>query len=181
MRMVLKVPIRLISITLRNKSRSWGVPSRARVRLGSPIPAQFTATRSSPSRPAASTPAITSASLVTSQWTNRPPSSSARASPCSSAMSRIATRDPAAANARAEAAPSPDAPPVTTAAAPVSSMPSTSFDDCLTLLAGAENPKEPLFHPFIIQPPAPLEREVLKSFAVMPKGRDQGLMRSRGM
>ena len=56
-----------------------------------------------------------------------PPSSPATAPPRSSLTSRIATFAPSAASARAAAAPSPDAPPVTTATAPLRSIPSLAF------------------------------------------------------
>ena len=81
--------------------------------------AQLTAMRSGRSLPVASAIAsCTDASSVTSVRTNVvcPPSSVARACPRSSLRSRIVTAAPLAASARVVASPSPEAPPVTTAA-----------------------------------------------------------------
>jgi hypothetical protein len=92
------------------------------------MPAQFTRMRSCPIdwRERAN-PASTSASEVTSTRQNRPPISSATALPGSALRSNSATLTPHAASRRAVAAPSPEAPPVTTAVIEASSRIAHSF------------------------------------------------------
>ena len=102
-RSTLKVPIRLIEITLVNISRLCGPPLWA-TRSAQPTPAQQTEIRRPPSAPAArSTAAATGSASVTSASTNsaRSPSSAASASPFSALRSAIVTRRrPRAARAR---------------------------------------------------------------------------------
>src|SRR3569833_658805 len=122
-RMPLKVPIRLTSMTFLYEARSCGEPSRPTVRDAHPMPALFTTTRSgAPVATAASTAACTWASSETSTLTNTPPISSARVLPRSSLRSAMTTLAPCPARSRAVASPSPLAPPVTIAAAPFTSM-----------------------------------------------------------
>src|SRR4051812_28573440 len=92
------------------------------VRAAQPVPAQFT-TDQRGARPTAVSTALTMSSvLVTSTVTNVASSSFASASPLSALMSAMTTRTPFWASKRAVAAPSPEAPPVTTAEVPLSSM-----------------------------------------------------------
>ena len=118
-RSTLKVPTRLTMTVLVKAPRSCGSPSRPTVRCAQPMPAQLTAIRSGRSLPVASAiAACTDASSVTSVRTKVvcPPSSAASACPRSSCRSRMVTAAPLAASARVVASPSPEAPPVTTAA-----------------------------------------------------------------
>src|SRR6266545_2263082 len=122
-RIRLKVPIRLMSMTLRYDARSCGVPSRPTVRAAQPMPAQLTTVRSgAPVPAAASTAAVTESSSATSVFTNRPPVSAATAWPSSSLRSATTAVAPAAARRRATAAPSPLAPPEMIAAVSFSFM-----------------------------------------------------------
>ena len=72
-RIMLKVPMRLIAITLSNSASGIG-PSRPTMRLAGPMPAQLTRMRAGPclSRASASAASALSA-LVTSQRTAMPP------------------------------------------------------------------------------------------------------------
>ena len=108
--------------TRSHSDRRCGVPSLPIVRTAVPVPAQFTPTRSGASSAATATASATCSLSVTSALTNLTPSSLARASPLSPLKSRIVTTAPAAFSRRAVASPSPDAPPVTIAAAPLMSM-----------------------------------------------------------
>ena len=117
-----KVPTRLIAMTFSNTAMSWARGSPVSrflptVLAAGAMPAQLTSTRSWPwAALALAKPASTLASLVTSTAQKTPPISAAIASPAASFRSKIATFTPLSASARAVAAPSPDAPPVTTAA-----------------------------------------------------------------
>src|SRR5690242_7603481 len=93
------------------------------MRLAGPTPAQLISTRAGPCASAAFfTAASPLAESATSQATATPPISFAIVAAAASLISRTATRAPAAASARAVAAPRPDAPPVTIAACPLISM-----------------------------------------------------------
>src|SRR5690349_16340337 len=111
-RSTLKVPIRFTPIT-REKGSSACAPRRPATFSAQPIPAQQTEILTP-----FGTAAATSASSVTSQRTNRAPSSPASAVPASSLRSAMVTSAPLAASRRALAAPSPLAPPATSATAP---------------------------------------------------------------
>ena len=121
-RRTLKEPIRFTRITNSKVLRSKGVPSRPTVRDALPIPAALTSERSGPSSVAASTAAWTCASSATSALANLPLIDFATASPFSSLRSTSTQRAPSAASRRAEASPMPEAPPVTNAEVPLSSM-----------------------------------------------------------
>src|SRR2546428_3446127 len=88
------------------------------------MPAQLTATRRGPSAEAWSMAACTWSASVTSAGANSAasPISSSRALPLSASRSRITARAPLPISRRTVASPSPEAPPVTTAAAPWMSM-----------------------------------------------------------
>ena len=119
-RRTLKVPIRFTLITLWKISRSCG-PCLEAVRWAQPIPAQQTEIRSPPgASAAASTAACTGSGSITfaSMKAARSPSSEASASPFSALRSAITTEAPRSCSARAVAAPSPEAPPATSALAP---------------------------------------------------------------
>ncbi len=119
-RRTLNVPIRLTLMTLWKTSRSWG-PCLAAIRCAQPMPAQHTEIRSPPSAPAAaSTAACTGSGSITLASTKRArsPSSDASASPFSALRSAITTDAPRSCRARAVAAPSPEAPPATSAPCP---------------------------------------------------------------
>src|SRR6266540_227912 len=122
-RSTLNVPIRLTVTTL-VKSASGNGPFLPTTLIALPIPAQLTATRSAPSRSAASSAAPTCASSVTSagENTTRSPSCFATCSPSELGRSTITTPAPAPASVRAGASPRPEAPPVTTATLPAMSM-----------------------------------------------------------
>ena len=117
-----KVPIRLTLRVLRNSSTGkWPIApvslSRRIVLPIVPMPAQQTSTRSCPcASRALANPASTEDSSETSTLQAIPPISPATRSARSSLRSNSATRAPFAASARALASPSPEAPPVTTAA-----------------------------------------------------------------
>src|SRR3954451_8593768 len=118
-RSTLNVPTRLTMTVFVKPSRLWADPSRATTRSAQPMPAQLTAMRSGRSLPVASAiAACTEASSVTSVRTKVgcPPSSLASSWPRSSRRSRMVTAAPRATRARVVASPSPEAPPVTTAA-----------------------------------------------------------------
>src|ERR1700722_15885909 len=119
-RIMLKVPIKLTRTTL-SKSARGGGPSRPTTRLPTPIPAQLTSTRAGPCAAAAfAIAAPTEASSATSPATARPPRALAASSAAAGLRSKIATFAPLAASASAVARPSPEPPPVTIAATPVS-------------------------------------------------------------
>ena len=119
---MLNVPIRLILMTI-SKSCSGIGPVLEIVRPARPMPAQFTTTRGVPSfSTTAFTPASADAASPTSTLQKIPPSSLAFFSPSSALRSKIATLAPLAASALAVAPPRPDAPPVTMAASPLTSM-----------------------------------------------------------
>src|SRR5258705_1010573 len=119
-RIMLNVPIRLISTILRNRSSGNG-PSRPSVLIALPVPAQLTTTRTGPSDSAVSSAALTAASSVTSASADvaPSPSSSTASFPLKSSTTTCA---PLPISALAVASPSPDAPPVTTAATSLTSM-----------------------------------------------------------
>ncbi len=120
-----KVPIRLIAITFLNASRSCAdsiSPSRPMVRCAQPMPAELTTARSGAISAAALTAAVICSVLVTSTWAKTPLISAASASPLSAWRSATTTVAPLAASWRAQAAPMPDAAPVTMAVDPLMSM-----------------------------------------------------------
>jgi hypothetical protein len=121
-RSTLNVPTRLIPMTVRNSSRSCGLPVLSSVRDAQPTPAHDTATRSGPSAAASAIAASTCAASVTSARANVWPSSRANALPRASSRSTTTTRAPPSTRRRAVAAPSPDAAPVTSATDPSSFM-----------------------------------------------------------
>ena len=93
------------------------------MRLAGPTPAQLTRMRAGPCAAAAFlTAASALAESATSHETATPLSSPAMSAAAFSLMSRIATLAPAAASVRAQAAPRPEAPPVTMAACPLTSI-----------------------------------------------------------
>ncbi|CAB4368266.1 unannotated protein [freshwater metagenome] len=127
-RIASNVPTKLMAITFLNASMFAAEsyePSLPMVRCAQPIPAEFTKTRSGPMDFAISTALMMSSVLVTSTAQNAPPTSFASASPTSCWRSRSAmtTFAPPFARRRTEAAPIPDAPPVTIALTPLSSIP----------------------------------------------------------
>ena len=97
-------------------------PSLPTVRWAQPMPAELTSTRTGPIDLAISTALMMSSVLVTSTLAKAPPISSASSLPLSSWRSATTTLAPRSASSRADAAPMPDAPPVTIALAPVMSM-----------------------------------------------------------
>ena len=119
-RITVNVPIRFTSITFRNGSSAAGEPSRASVRSAQPTPAQLTQTRRSPSAAAWAIAVSTCSPWVTSHSTKVARSGST----WSRALGRSSTKTlaPRSASAAAVAAPRPDAPPVTAAVTPSSSI-----------------------------------------------------------
>src|SRR6476620_204180 len=142
-RSTLKVPTRLMSMTLRNVSRSSG-PFLPTTRPGVPTPAQLTTTRRSPSSLATSiaacnwawsrtsdgarrawSPSSLATSIAACTWASSrtsagakrawSPSSSARAFPLEEGRSTMTTEAPPSCRRRTVASPRPDAPPVTSA------------------------------------------------------------------
>src|ERR1700733_13539895 len=119
-RIMLKVPMRLTRITF-SKSASGCGPSRPTTRLATPMPAQLTSTRAAPCAAAAlASAAPAEASSATSPATARPPIALAASSAAAGLRSKTVTFAPLAASASAVARPSPEPPPVTIAATPVS-------------------------------------------------------------
>src|SRR5262245_25954660 len=116
------VPSRLMFRTRSHSLRMWGVPSLPMVRTAVPVPAQLTAMRSGASSADAATASATWSASVTSHLTNFTPSSLAIASPRSALKSTMVTAAPAPCRRRTVASPSPEAPPLTIAAAPFTSM-----------------------------------------------------------
>ena len=117
-RSTLKLPIRFTAMTLEKYSRLWGPPLCA-TRSAQPIPAQQTDIRRPPPALAARSTAVPTASAsVTFVSTKSAPISAASASPFSALRSAMTTLAPASASAREVAAPSPEAPPATSAPAP---------------------------------------------------------------
>jgi hypothetical protein len=120
-RMTLKLPT-VLTISVRVKISSGSGPSRPTVLPTVPMPAQFTTMRTTPPHFswAASSSAVTSASLVTSVGKNSPcaPSSVATSAPGLRARSAMATLAPDAASRSAVARPKPEPPPVTSAINP---------------------------------------------------------------
>ena len=115
-RSTLKLPTRLIWITLLNLSSGKG-PSLPRVLAALAIPAKFRHTWMAPKRSTvAAMPLATEASSVTSTCANSAlsPSSATSASPASAFMSKIATRAPSLWKYSTLPRPMPDAPPVMT-------------------------------------------------------------------
>ena len=93
------------------------------MRLAGPMPAQLTKMRAGPCAAAACLIAASADALsATSQATAMPLMLAATSAAPFSLRSKTATLAPLAASARAVAAPSPDAPPVTIAACPLISM-----------------------------------------------------------
>ncbi|MNT35739.1 hypothetical protein D3C72_1717780 [compost metagenome] len=111
-RIMLKVPIRLMRMVLSKASSGCG-PFLPTVLLAVAMPAQLMMPDRRPSAWAAATTAWPSASEVTSQRTNWPFSSVARAWPACSLRSAMTTLAPASASILAVPAPRPEAPPVT--------------------------------------------------------------------
>ena len=109
-----------------NASSGDGLPSRSSTFAGGAMPAQLTTTRRGPDAAAVCTASATCSGLVTSAAAKVPPSSAATSEPAEVGRSMIVTAAPAAARRRAVASPSPLAPPVTRAEAPVMSMCSPS-------------------------------------------------------
>src|ERR1700730_2038749 len=122
-RNTLKVPIRLMSTTLRNAS-SGKTPSLLSTRMALPVPAQLTTMRSVPIDSAVSSALAAAASSVTSACANRArsPSSATASSPLRSSTTTCA---PASSSRLVVARPRPDAPPVTTATTSEASLIST--------------------------------------------------------
>src|ERR1700733_3870521 len=119
-RIMLKVPMRLTRITFSKSASGWG-PSRPTTRLATPMPAQLTSTRATPCATAAfAIAAAAEASSATSPATARPPIALAASSAATGLRSNTVTFAPLAASASAVARPSPEPPPVTIAATPVS-------------------------------------------------------------
>ena len=122
------MPIRLTLTTFAKYSSSCGPRARAR-RSAQPIPAQQTEIRSPPSAcGGALDRGPTASASVTSAATKAAPISAASSSPRSGLRSAIVTAAPAAASARAVAAPRPEAPPATSAPAPRTSIARTLDD-----------------------------------------------------
>ena len=109
---MLKVPTRLMFTTRWNTSSGCG-PSLPTVFTAGATPAQLISPTTVPSDCAAATTALPSASEVTSHFTNLPPSSAASFSPASICKSASTTLPPFSTIMRADAAPKPEAPPVT--------------------------------------------------------------------
>ena len=115
-RSTLNVPMRLISMILRNRSRSCGSPLRLIVRSAQPTPAQWMHVRSGASSTAAATAAFIGLLVgdvglrrTGRRCRPRPPR------PSSASRSTTTTCAPSAARRRPVASPIPDAPPVTSA------------------------------------------------------------------
>ena len=128
-RITLNVPMRLTVIVWRNSSSGNG-PFLPTTLAGVPMPAQFTTIRRAcPRRAMPDSAAPTAAGSVTSAAANETvaPSRSATALPWEWGRSRMVTCAPAAASRSAVARPSPEAPPVTSAAVPSISMSLVSF------------------------------------------------------
>src|SRR3954466_4599931 len=148
-RSTLKVPTRFTITVFVKAPRSCGAPCRSTVRWAQPMPAQLPARRSGRALPVASAIAAwTEASSVTSVRTNVvwPPSWAASAFPRSSCRSRTVTAAPLAARARVVASPSPEAPPVTTAATSKLFMP-RRLGGRLSLYSGAQPARRVVPHP----------------------------------
>src|SRR5256712_7042352 len=123
-RSTLKVPVRLMAITLAKRSRGIG-PCLLTVRMAAPTPAQLTHTCTAPKRSTAfATAAWTSSALVTSAGAKRAgaPSRRATSSPADPGRSRMTALPPFSIIISTVASPRPDAPPVTSATAPASFM-----------------------------------------------------------
>src|SRR5579875_1770485 len=114
-RSTLKVPIRLMSTTMRKRS-SGKTPSLPSTRIALPVPAQLTTMRSGPSDSAISRAAATAFSSVTSAGAERARSPSSRTT-SSPLRSSTTTWAPASSSRLVVARPRPDAPPVTSATA----------------------------------------------------------------
>src|SRR4051794_37944420 len=97
------------------------------------MPAELTSTRTGPMLLAISTALTMSSVLVTSTLQKAPPISFANSEPLSSCKSATTTLAPFEANNRADAAPIPDAPPVTIALTPLISI---GGDDNAVALVG---------------------------------------------
>ncbi len=109
------VPKRFTATVFSKRPMSCG-PFEPAVFMAGAIPAQLTTRRATPwAEAACSSAALTLSSLVTSVSTKSAPISAATASPRSFCRSRMATGAPRSRKARAQASPSPLAPPVTTA------------------------------------------------------------------
>jgi len=116
-RHTLKLPTRLMSM-VRWKSAKGCAPSRPTVLDAMAMPAQFTAAVIAPNSDSAKSRAVSTLSpLVTSVSANRAasPNSATKAAPRAASRSSKTTRPPASTIARAEAAPRPEAPPLTSA------------------------------------------------------------------
>jgi hypothetical protein len=116
---MLYVPIRFTLITRAKSSSGAALPSFCTTRFAEPMPAMFMQMRAGPCLSAAF--AIAAATLwafVMSHWQAMPPISPATFCAASALTSSTATFTPSRASSRAVASPSPDAPPVTSAAFP---------------------------------------------------------------
>ena len=109
---MLNDPIRL-TVMVFVKTSSGCAPSRPTVFDAGAMPAQLISPISLPAPVAAETTALPSASELTSQRTNRWPSSFASVSPSSCCTSAMTTFAPLLVSMRTVPAPRPDAPPVT--------------------------------------------------------------------
>jgi hypothetical protein len=119
---MLNEPIRLMLMTLANSASGIG-PSLPTMRAAGPMPAQLIRMRAGPFLARASATADSAlAASATSHLTAMPPVSFATFWALSILTSRMATLAPPAASARAVAAPSPDPPPVISAACPLTCM-----------------------------------------------------------
>ena len=130
-RIMLKLPIRLIWMTLANRPSACA-PSLPTVRAAGAMPAQLTRPKSAPIDSACATTARPSSSLETSQRTKAPPISSATAWPRSACRSAMTTFAPSRASMRAAPSPRPEAAPVTMKTLPAMSM------ECVPALCVAE-------------------------------------------
>ena len=112
--MTLNVPSRFTSITRLKAANGIGCPSRRRILVAGPIPAQLTTTRSGPRASATSSAVPTWSSSVTSAGANlaRSPSRAASRSPSEPGRSSRTTPAAVASRCSAVARPRPEAPPV---------------------------------------------------------------------
>src|SRR4051812_21427 len=153
------------------------------VRVAQPTPAEFTSARSGPISLASSMAAITSSVLVTSTGAKAPPISDARALPLSSCRSAMTTLAPRPASRRAQPSPIPEAPPVTMAEIPFSSMAVTLGR---TRLRGRNRTERSSFRsgrPRPARPPSgglPPGLPVLPAIGAPPRGRGRWIDQHRG-
>ena len=117
MRIMLKLPMRLMLMTLANEASGCG-PSLPTVFAPMAMPAQLIKPINFPIDNASATAACASASCVTSHLTKAPPISLASACPFATCTSATTTLPPSLASMRAVPSPRPEAPPVTSEAVP---------------------------------------------------------------